>query len=688
MQLAADPAQLDALLLSWVNRQWLRDLDRALVGFCADQIKEADTLSLLSLALVSHQLGRGHICLPLAQALADPDDTLSLPPEGDGTDLPPPRPSELLEGLTLAHWRSTLLASPLVDSGPGERPLVLDGDRLYLRRYWQYEQQVAAGIRQRIDTRLSIPAGLAGALEAQFNQRTPEEQARRQVHWQTIAAALACRSAFTVISGGPGTGKTTTVVRLLGLLQVLALEEAGAQPLAIRLAAPTGKAAARLSESIAAAVSQLQPASIRAHVPSEVTTLHRLLRPLPNSRRFRHHAGNPRHLDVLVVDEASMVDLEMMAALLEALPPRARLILLGDKDQLASVEAGAVLGELCREADLPGYSAELVDWLGEQSGYDLSAWQGQRSNMADHIALLRTSHRFDAGSGIGQLARAVNAGEKRQAERLWQGGSRDIGRVDLKARPEALPHLILGGDCGQFPDGYRQRSTSAGQPVPLPLGYQHYLQVLHHQRPTTADSEPRNAWVLAVLAAFGQFRLLTALRKGPWGVEGLNLQVEKVLQQAQLLPALPQAWYEGRPVLVTRNDYGLSLMNGDIGIALCDPSDDGRLRVFFPDGGGGVRAVLPSRLAHVETVFAMTVHKSQGSEFTHTALILPDRINPVLTRELVYTGITRARDWFTLAGPQLWLLDKAIERQIRRASGLGDRLQDVLSDVLPDVLSD
>src|SRR5690606_15317858 len=261
------------------------------------------------------------ICVPLEQLLLSPDDLLSLPPEGSSGEAPPPLPSVLLRDLELIAWEQALKVSPLVDLGEGERPLVLDDGRLYLRRYWQYEQQVARGIRARLQARLTPPADLPTRLDALFAPLCDEEErARRQVHWQTVAAALASRSAFTVISGGPGTGKTTTVVRLLGLLQTVALDQDEHRPLRIRLAAPTGKAAARLTESIAGALNQLDD-RVRPHIPSQVTTLHRLLRPIAGTRQFRHHAGNPLHLDLLVVDEASMVDLEMMAFLLDALPP-------------------------------------------------------------------------------------------------------------------------------------------------------------------------------------------------------------------------------------------------------------------------------------------------------------------------------------------------------------------------------
>lgn len=660
---------LDSVLNAWVEHRWLRPLDRALVHFLRDLVPDCDPWTLLSAALVSHQLGRGHICMVLEDVLQDPDGLLALPPENRQADPSVPRPSQLLRALDVQHWMETLANSPVVDTpaaipsvrADGVRPLVLEQGRLYLRRYWRYEQQVARHLRQRLTQPAHPTPQLREHLDNLFSAlRDADELAGQSIHWQTVAAALAARHGFTVISGGPGTGKTTTVVRLLGVLQMQALSR-GAQPLLIRLAAPTGKAAARLTESIGSALKTL-PDAVQQQVPAQVTTLHRLLGPLPDSRQFRHHAGNPLSLDVLVVDEASMVDLEMMAQVLDALPAQARLILLGDKDQLASVEAGAVLGELCALADQPGYTAANTTWLRANTGYDLDAWQGGASALGDHIALLRKSHRFGPHSGIGRLALAVNTADQDALQGLWDAGLNDIGRLDLGQHPEALDRLIQHGQAGQFP------------PTEHIVGYAHYLQVLRQHRPAPGDRAAVSRWASDVLQAFGRFRLLAAVRQGDWGVEGLNLRAQRGLIQAGLLPTPSGQWYEGRPVLVTRNDYSLNLMNGDIGIALHDPADNNRLRVFFADTNGAVRTVLPSRLSDVETVFAMTVHKAQGSEFEHTALVLPERLNPVLTRELVYTGITRARQYFTLAGPLPALLMQAVQRQIRRASGLGWRL--------------
>ncbi|MFJ2363604.1 exodeoxyribonuclease V subunit alpha [Pseudomonas sp. NPDC087697] len=658
------------LLERWVERGWLRALDRAFVAFLHELAPDGDPLVLLAAALTSHQLGHGHVCLDLFETLKEPDFALSLPPEGDlqtGTLL---LPSQLLEALVGAHWCKVLASSSLValaaDGGDEamQRPLVLSGKRLYLRRYWTYERRIDSALRQRLVAHEPAPDDLSERLSGLFGQAS----SGAQIDWQKLACALATRGAFSIVTGGPGTGKTTTVVRLLALLQAPAVEVG--KPLRIRLAAPTGKAAARLTESISQQVRTLQVAdNVRDKIPSDVTTVHRLLGSRPGTRHFRHHAGNRLPLDVLVVDEASMIDLEMMANLLDALPIHARLVLLGDKDQLASVEAGAVLGDLCRDAEAGWYSPQTRDWLEAVSGEDLSSCGLQEDVDASHplaqqVVMLRHSRRFGEGSGIGQLARWVNQQQADEARKLLAARSHaDLFSLALKGEQDrALERLLLEGH-GEGPQGYR-----------------HYLSLLRNQRPSFNSPPDDSCWVewaRSVLQAFDAFQLLCAVRKGPWGVEGLNQRITGALLKARLIDS-DQQWYEGRPVLMTRNDYGLGLMNGDIGIALKLPERDGQeagrevLRVAFArnDGQGGVRFVLPSRLNDVETVYAMTVHKSQGSEFAHTALILPDALNPVLTKELIYTGITRAKDWFSLIEPRTGIFEEAVRRKVKRLSGL------------------
>ena len=660
---AADRVQL---LGRWVERGWLRALDKAFVGFLHELAPQADPLVLLAAALTSHQLGHGHVCLDLFETLKAPDFALSLPPEGDLQTGAMLLPSQLLDGLDGALWCHALACSHLValaadgSESAQSRPLVLSGKRLYLRRYWAYERRIDTALRLRLATREAVAVDLPQRLNSLFDQPPPDGV----IDWQKLACALATRGAFSIVTGAPGTGKTTTVVRLLALLQAPAVEAGG--PLRIRLAAPTGKAAARLTESISQQVQSLTvPDNVREKIPTQVTTVHRLLGSRPGTRHFRHHIGNPLPLDVLVVDEASMIDLEMMANLLDALPPHARLVLLGDKDQLASVEAGAVLGDLCRDAEAGWYSPDTRQWLENVSGETL-AGSGLQEDLdtshplAQQVVMLRYSRRFGEGSGIGQLARWVNQQNPEQARQLLDAGSHDLFCLHLKGEHDrALERLVLDGQ-GSDAQGYR-----------------YYLNLLRTTRPaaeTPRDDSRWTDWARQLLQAFDAFQLLCAVRKGPWGVEGLNQRITAALLKARLIDS-DQQWYEGRPVLMTRNDYGLGLMHGDIGIALKLPESDGGpqvLRVAFPrnDGQGGVRFVLPSRLNDVETVYAMTVHKSQGSEFAHTALILPDALNPVLTKELIYTGITRAKDRFSLIETRGGVFEEAVRRKVKRLSGL------------------
>jgi exodeoxyribonuclease V alpha subunit len=457
---------------------------------------------------------------------------------------------------------------------------------------------------------------------------------------------------LSVITGGPGTGKTYTAARLLALL--LALHDTGS-PLRVALAAPTGKAAARLKQSIDKALQDLPvPADAGLDLKALVErmgparTLHSLLGARPDSRQFRHHAAHPLDVDVLIVDEASMVHLEMMDALLQALPPHARLVLLGDKDQLASVEAGAVLGDLCRDAAQGHYSAETVQFVQAVAGQTLEAAYLAAGTSAPPLAqqtvMLRESRRF--GGPIGQLAWAVNGGDATAAMAALQSADAGPLAQPLWAQQASSPQAVCDLACG-----------GSGKP-----SYAEYLACIAAGPVAGAHED----WVQSVLLAFDRFRILCAVRQGEWGTEGLNAAVQKALADQGWLK--PQGeWFAGRPVMVTRNDAQLGVFNGDVGVAL--PNAQGALKVWFLDGDQ-LRSVSVTRLAHVETAFAMTVHKSQGSEFWHTALVLPQGGADVLSRELVYTGITRAREQFSLIEAQAGLLEAAIARPSVRASGL------------------
>ena len=712
-QLLAHPDDTEALLGQWQQAGWIRPLDtgfaRLIRELSEEQGERPQPLVLLLAALTSHQVGRGHVCIDLATLLDDAGQTLALPPEepantglseSEVANLQGRYPQELLSRVQLTDCLAALQGSLAVSDGSVPAPLVLNGTRLYLRRFWRYEQRIAEGIQQR----LALPSPLAdpqsAASQTLSTALSKLFQSTEPVDYQKLACALAARNRFAVITGGPGTGKTTTVVNLLAALQAVAGEspERAGRKYRIRLAAPTGKAAARLNESIGGAVSKLPladlPGSVKLEdIPTKVTTLHRLLGSRPDTRQFRHHRDNPLLVDILVIDEASMVDVDLMASVFDALPASAQLILLGDKDQLASVDAGAVLGELCQRALDAHYTPDTARWLaaitGAQVPDSLVDNSGQPLDQA--VAMLRKSYRFGQDSGIRQLAEAVNTSELTSQV---LGRIRDAGFDDViwlngqtpKPDPDQTLELICHHAITGSPEAFRnagQGRVVNGQALPTPVGYSHYLEVIH-SCDLTADS-PREAWdahAAEVLEAFNDFQVLCALRKGPWGVEGLNQRIAQKLLAEKLIDKT-DGWYAGRPVLVTGNDYNLGLMNGDIGLTFSVPWDKtetggpkATLRVAFPssDSTGGIRWISPSRLQQLETVYAMTVHKSQGSEFNHTCLVLPDRLSPVLTKELVYTGITRARNWFSLITGDAQVFKDSVSQQVVRASGLALRL--------------
>jgi exodeoxyribonuclease V alpha subunit len=611
----------------------LRAVDRAVQRFVRERDPAASGLLLDTVGLASHQVGQGHACIDLASLPA-------VPPASQDV-------IERLQAVSPQRLQDLLLASPLVSADQCiSRPdalFVLDGSRFYLRRYWECERAVIAGIECRLAHGFSAPEGLSVGLDRLFPPvAAPSPDG---IDWQRVACAVAAGSRFAVVTGGPGTGKTTTVVRMLGLLQARAMQYGGA-PLRIRLAAPTGKAAARLGDAIGRQLAELAvDAAVREAIPADVATVHRLLGLRRDSRRPRHDAGDPLQLDVLVVDEASMLDLEMMAALLAALPDESRLILLGDRDQLASVEAGSVFGDLCRRAEKAAYTPATRRWIAAASDATVPAGADEGSLLEQHIVMLRKSHRFTRDSGIGRLAAAANHGDGGAVAAVLSHGHGDLA---WERHGEPSTRLAV--------DGYRP-----------------YLERIVQQRPANiADTGQWLGWAAAVVEDHGRFQLLAATREGARGVAGLNSRIARALHAAGLIDD-GNEWYEGRPIMVTRNDYATGLMNGDVGITLRMPAGDSTaLRVVFPavgDPSTPVRVVSPARLADVDTVYAMTVHKSQGSEFEHAALVLPDEDSAALTRELVYTAITRARLRFTLVAT-MDVINMAVQRRTQRASGL------------------
>jgi exodeoxyribonuclease V alpha subunit len=488
--------------------------------------------------------------------------------------------------------RQLLLESRLVHALPVHDicalnlPLIMEYDRLYLHRYWNYESRLATQIKA-MTQYLNEVENLETMLDRYFDVDNND---------QREAAKMAARQSFCIITGGPGTGKTFTVVKILALL----LELAG-QPLHIALAAPTGKAAMRLQESIGFSKTQL-PCSeaIKCHIPDTVTTLHRLLGAKPPSPYFRHNADKPLVFDLVVVDEASMIDLALMSKLVDALKPGARLILLGDKDQLASVESGAVLADLA--------SVE---------------------SLQDNVYTLKKSHRF--GGAIKELAELVN---EQQDELAW--------KIISEGKDDTVQ--CLDGDLIEY---IADRQAE-------------YLQLIK----TDAD-------FVKISQAFSCFQVLCSNRQGKNSVADINERVQLKLAEQQRIK-LSGLWYSGRPVMVTQNNPALHLYNGDIGICMPDDSGTVKLMVFFLRADGTVKKYLPARVPQCETVFAMTIHKSQGSEFDEVLIALPELSNPVLTKELLYTAITRAKKLIKLVVNEA-VFTTTVRQKIERITGLVDK---------------
>jgi len=545
------------------------------------------------------------------------------------------------------QWRDLLQKSSCVGIPGQVAPLILDGDRLYLSRFWSYEEQVAQALLERsiqvsdIDIR-----NLQNGLHRLF----PDKDIKTDgFDWQKLASALAVSRRFAVISGGPGTGKTTTVVKVLALL----LEQNPS--LQIRLAAPTGKAAARMVESIRSRKNEIDMSEeIRNLIPESASTLHRLLS--YDGKHFRFNSSNPLMADCLVVDEASMIDLTMMARLFAAMPAHTRLILLGDRDQLASVEAGNVLGDITGHGQEIIYSAPQAGFLEELIGTEVQQPPGDLSvtssagKPADSIALLRTSYRFHSDSGIGRLAKLVNQGMGEDAMVLLLDGKRQLSEESLS---EHSTTADFGMELNWLPGDADHLNSRA-----LEWAVSRYTEYLQQ-----TDVRP-------ALEVFNRSRVLCAMHAGELGVSEFNRRVEERLTAKGMLVGGDLC--HGKPVMVTVNDYELELFNGDIGLLW--RNEHGELRAWFPQINGELRDIAATNLPQYSPAWALTVHKSQGSEFDQVLLILPqDETNPLLSRELIYTGITRARKKVIVHGEQAAFV-QGCENHVQRSSGLAGRL--------------
>ncbi len=590
-------------------------LDQRFAHFLAQLSQQQEPLFLFSAALASFWTRQGHICLDLPALAGQP-----LPLEN--TSLSGCCPD-------LDTWLAALQKATVIQAPGSDAPLILTPQhRLYLHRYWAYEEKLSQHILARLQAKPTVfdEAAVQRSLQRLFaaNTQTPD--------WQKIAALTAMLQRFCVISGGPGTGKTTTVIKLLAVLI-----EHSDKPLRIALLAPTGKAAMRLQEAMNQHKQTLPcDEAVKQQIPEDTATIHRFLGYQPHSPYFRFNADHPVPVDVLVVDEASMVDLALMSKLVQALPPHARLILLGDKDQLASVEAGAVLGDVCAGSGEQGFSDDYQTRLKAMLG---DAWtlspSPTRSPLQDAIVVLQHSYRFGSDTPIGQLARAINAGQVSPVIQCLQNNREASQRIRWFSTPDLFDKPVT---------------------ELIEQGFDDYLQ---QQDPALA------------LESFNQFRVLCAHRRGEYGVGKLNQLIEKLLVHKGLL-RIRGRWYVGQPLMITENDYHLRLFNGDIGIVLPDPQQPRRLLAFFRTAEQHIRHFLPARLPQHETAYAMTIHKSQGSEFEKVFLVLPDKTSPVLSRELLYTGVTRAKQAVAILGSTSVLTD-CIQRRALRTSGLRDK---------------
>ena len=575
--------------------------------------QSADKDAWLLAAYTSYAYRAGNSCLILSESLSQISFI---------------HPNGLSIGRFSANWSAQQHKCRWWQRDDASTPLVWQENRLYLQRAWQDEQFIQVSIQQRLDMISEVMQPLLTPWLTSLFQSSPTHTT--EPNWQLIACALATRSQFSIITGGPGTGKTTTVVRLLALLHRLAQQSTPSQSLQVGLSAPTGKAAARLTGSIQQAMHHL-PADFQFSLSAPAQTLHKWLA-----------SDELSQCDCFIVDEASMIDLHLMAQLLRKLPLTTRLILLGDKDQLASVDAGAVLGQLCDKAEQGNYSLATQQWLMHNAGQTLpqNYLSSTTQSLSQQTIMLRHSHRFDASSAIGQWASWVNQQAVTAVKQAY------TGLADWhKDQDEAVVRLVI-------------TSKDFRSLKQLMLIQWQKLNALLEQ---SIEAEQADEWAKKCLGQLSEFQLLCAVRDGQWGLVSMNQRI------AQWLNLSTTTWQVGRMVMINRNDYTLNLMNGDIGLCLAHPKLG--LRVAFATEQG-VRWILPARLSHHEDAFAMSVHKSQGSEFNKVCLLLPEQDSAILTKELIYTAITRAKSQFILAASNPQQLFHAVGRCVQRSGGL------------------
>ncbi len=570
-------------------------------------------------ALVSMATGEGHVCLNLAD-MAEKSFVIDTCVDSEEYTAPP-----------LEQWEEILLSSNVAGRPGDYMPLVIDDShRLYLYRYWEYERVLADSISMRASGTVK---------DIDFNKLREgisllfPSTGDRETNWQRIAAFVSVMKRLCIITGGPGTGKSTVIAKVLALILMQN------KNVRIGLAAPTGKAAVRMEQAIRHVKEDLcVPDTIKDAILSRTNTVHRLLGSISGSPYFQHNTENPLDLDILVLDEASMVDLPLMSKLVQAIPTKCRFIILGDKDQLASVEPGSVLGDMCGGKTEPGFSDDLCRAYSQITGDKMPVARSRPDmpSIGDCVVELRKTYRFGPESGIGYVSRLIKDGQGKSSIDVLK----DKHHTDVNWKPLPVPDRLPIELKTRIVNGYRQLAE-ASDPIEA-------LKQLEH------------------------FTILCALRQGPYGVLAINRIAEEILYSEGLIDK-KGGWYHGRPVMITKNDYNIGLFNGDIGIVFSDHEGNSDLGAFFMMSDGSVRKIPVSRLPVHETVYAITVHKSQGSEFDRVVLILPDRFSPVITRELIYTAITRSKGYLEIWGNEHCFVE-GVKGRIKRVSGLRDAL--------------
>jgi exodeoxyribonuclease V alpha subunit len=691
----------------------IRSIDYAMAAFIHGlNPATSSRVLIITTALLSYAESLGHTCLSIDQLLDQGLAFLGLSPAVK--EYPEIR-SSLPKNTIL--YRDELLASPLVRLETMEglvregaplpvmdrgQPLVLSqrGEELilYWRRHWQSESFIAQTVLKKCEQLLPVDEQKTTELLKLLFPSSQTDTAVVEEDWQKVSCALALRSAFTLITGGPGTGKTYTVARLIAL--VLALREGGLLQ-KIALVAPTGKAASRLYRSIQSSLMDVgEKLKVQDHIAQQfdrigvAKTLHSLLGARKGSRSYRYHEGNPLDLDLLVIDESSMISIELMSALLRALKPTTQLILLGDKNQLSSVEAGSVFGELCQAQVLEStcaYTDTVSDYLKRVNAMLSPKVQalGSGSNpIGDHMVKLQRSHRFRGP--IAQLSSAVNTGAAQEALGVISADSTLAVALNTSEDLQTILGIAL--------HGRRLNSADSGALTPhfktywdlIDLAYQDGLFVsdskrfasafLNNSAVRTLDERPalidqQMACIKNILTCFDQFRILCAVNEGPLGVVAVNAAIELTLKSRGFIHD-SSPWYAGKAIMLTRNQPELELSNGDVGLVLPSvggESTEARLKAYFL-AADGVQSVALNRLDGVQTAYAMSIHKSQGSEFDHAMLVLPQHMDQALSRELLYTGITRSKTCLTIVQAKAGLLEYAIGKKTVRVSGLIHRI--------------